>query len=71
MIAVNKLKGKIAEQGMNMTTFAKSIDLDYSSLYRRLEGQVSFTVSDVEKITKLLHLENEDIVNIFFAKEIA
>ncbi|WP_304195310.1 DUF739 family protein [Peptostreptococcus stomatis] len=71
MIAVNKLKGKIAEQGMNMTTFAKSIDLDYSSLYRRLEGQVSFTVSDVEKITKVLHLENEDIVNIFFAKEIA
>ena len=68
MIAVNKLKGKIAEQGMNMTTFAKSIDLDYSSLYRRLEGQVSFTVSDVEKITKVLHLENEDIVNIFFAK---
>lgn len=71
MIAVNKLKGKIAEQGMNMTTFAKSIDLDYSSLYRRLEGQVSFTVSDVEKITKVLHLENEDIVNIFFAKGIA
>nr|DAW59991.1 MAG TPA: Regulatory protein-modification, helix-turn-helix, transcriptional regulato, DNA [Caudoviricetes sp.] len=71
MIAVNKLKGKIAEQGMNMTTFAKSIDLDYSSLYRRLEGQVSFTVSDVEKITKVLHLENEDIVSIFFAKEIA
>lgn len=71
MIAVNKLKGKIAEQGMNMTTFAKSIDLDYSSLYRRFEGQVSFTVSDVEKITKVLHLENEDIVNIFFAKEIA
>ena len=31
MIAVNKLKGKIAEQGMNMTTFAKSIDLDYSA----------------------------------------
>jgi betR domain len=71
MIAVNKLKGKIAEQGMNMTTFAKSIDLDYSSLYRRLEGQVSFTVSDVEKIAKVLHLENEDIVSIFFAKEIA
>nr|DAS11272.1 MAG TPA: Regulatory protein-modification, helix-turn-helix, transcriptional regulato, DNA [Caudoviricetes sp.] len=71
MIAINKLKGKIAEQGMNMTTFAKSIDLDYSSLYRRLEGQVSFTVSDVEKITKVLHLENEDIVSIFFAKEIA
>lgn len=71
MIAINKLKGKIAEQGMNMTTFAKSIDLDYSSLYRRLEGQVSFTVSDVEKITKVLHLENEDIMNIFFAKEIA
>ena len=71
MIAVNKLKGKIAEQGMNMTTFAKSIDLDYSSLYRRLEGQVSFTVSDVKKITKVLHLENEDIVNIFFAREIA
>ena len=71
MIAINKLKGKIAEQGMNMTTFAKSIALDYSSLYRRLEGQVSFTVSDVEKITKVLHLENEDIVSIFFAKEIA
>lgn len=71
MIAINKLKGKIAEQGMNMTTFAKSIDLDYSSLYRRLEGQVSFTVSDVEKIKKVLHLENEDIMNIFFAKEIA
>lgn len=71
MIAINKLKGKIAEQGMNMTTFAKSIDLDYSSLYRRLEGQASFTVSDIEKITKVLHLENEDIVSIFFAKEIA
>ena len=71
MVAVNKLKGKIAEQGMNMTTIAKSIGLDYSSLYRRLDGQVPFTVSDVEKITKVLHLGSEDIVNIFFAKEIA
>lgn len=71
MLAVNKLKGKVAEHGMTMTAFAKKIDLDYSSLYRRLEGHVSFTVSDVEKITKVLHLENEDIVNIFFAKEIA
>lgn len=68
MIAVNKLKGKVAEQGMTMTAFAKEIDLDYSSLYRRLEGQTSFTVADVEKITRVLHLENEDIINIFFVK---
>lgn len=68
MIAVNKLKGKVAEQGMTMTAFAKEIDLNYSSLYRRLEGQTFFTVADVEKITRVLHLENEDIVNIFFVK---
>ncbi len=68
MLAVNKLKGKVAEQGLTLTALAKEIGLDYSSLYRRLEGQVSFTVSDVEKITKVLHLRDEDIVNIFFAK---
>lgn len=71
MIAVNKLKGKVVEQGMTMTAFAKEIGMDYSSLYRRLDGQISFTVSDVEVITKVLHLNNEDIVKIFFAKSVA
>lgn len=71
MIAVNKLKGKVVEQGLTMTAFAKEIGMDYSSLYRRLDGQVSFTVSDVETITRVLHLDSEEIVGIFFAKDIA
>lgn len=71
VIAVNKLKGKVVEQGLTMTAFAKEIGMDYSSLYRRLDGQVSFTVSDVETITRVLHLDSEEIVGIFFAKDIA
>lgn len=71
MIAVNKLKGKVVEQGLTMTAFAKEIGMDYSSLYRRLEGQVSFTVSDVETITRVLHLDNGEIMGIFFAKDFA
>ena len=71
VIAVNKLKGKVVEQGLTMTAFAKEIGMDYSSFYRRLDGQVSFTVSDVETITRVLHLDSEEIVGIFFAKDIA
>lgn len=71
MIAVNRLKGKVVEQGLTMTAFAKEIGMDYSSLYRRLEGQVSFTVSDVETITRVLHLDNGEIMGIFFAKDFA
>ncbi|MBC2576549.1 helix-turn-helix domain-containing protein [Peptostreptococcus canis] len=71
MIKTNKLKAKIVEMGFNLTSFAEELGMDYSTFYRRMTGQMSFTVSDVEKITRVLYLTNSEIIEIFFSKEIA
>lgn len=69
---VNKLKGKIVENGLNVSQLASSIGLDKTTLYRKLTSNGdTLTISEAEKIARTLNLSMEDVNAIFFADFVA
>lgn len=69
MLCINKLNGKLAEQGMTKNNLAKELQMSPSTLYRKLNNLgVGFTVGEVEKITKILALSSKDVNSIFFSQ---
>lgn len=71
MINVSKLKGKIVEKGMNQQQFAKYINIDRSTLYRKMANDSSFTVEEANKIVEVLDLTPEEALAIFFVQKLA
>ena len=69
---VNKLKGKIVENGLNVSQLASSIGIDKTTLYRKLTSTGdTLTISEAEKIARTLNLSMEDVNAIFFADFVA
>lgn len=66
-VNVNKLKGKIVEKGMNVETVAKRIDVDRSSMYRKLNNFEKITIGEARKLKDVLELSDEEASAIFFA----
>lgn len=67
MLNILKLKGKIAENGLNMTSLAKKIGMNKDTLYRKVANDGGkLNLSDVESIADALCLSDEDIYVIFF-----
>ena len=64
---INKLKGKIVEEGMNVETLAERIGVDRSSMYRKLNNFEKITIGEANKIKAVLNLSNEDATDIFLA----
>lgn len=72
MVNVNKLKGLLVEKGLNVEFLAEKIDVDRSTLYRRLtENGSTFTIKEADKIAKVLDLTCEEATSIFFAQFVA
>lgn len=69
---VNKLKGKIVENEMNITTLAKRMGVDRATLYRKInqDGE-TFTIKEVNLIVKILNLTTEEAMEIFFKDFVA
>lgn len=63
---VAMLKKKIGERGFNVETLAEKIGIDRSTMYRKLNGDISTTVAEAVKIKDVLGLTNEDARSIFF-----
>lgn len=61
---LNKLKGKIVENGLNIPKVAEKLEINPKTFYRRLNsGKV--TVEDAAKMKEFLHLSNEEAIEIF------
>lgn len=66
MLNILKLKGRIAENGLNVTSLAREIGMNRDTLYRRLanEGE-RLTLGDIKKICGVLKINKEDTLDIF------
>lgn len=65
MCNVLKLKGKIVENGMTQDEFAKALNIDKSTLQRRIKQADTFTIGEVSKIVAILNLTEDEAVSIF------
>lgn len=72
MVNINKLKGKIVEKGMNISTLAKLIHVDKSTLYRKIGNQgATLTIKEADSIVKALNLDANEANSIFFSQFVA
>ena len=63
--SMNKLKSKLVERGINVETLADLIEIDRSSMYRKLNNFEKITIGEAQKIKDVLGLSDEDAVYIF------
>lgn len=69
---VSKLRGKVVEKGMSITTLAKLVGIDRSSLYRKLRNQgETLTIKEANRIVEILQLSKEESMAIFFNSFVA
>lgn len=62
----NKLKAKIIERGLNVERFANLINMDRSSLYRKLNNSKRITIGEAMRIKEALEMTNDEARDIFF-----
>ena len=62
---INRLKGKLVEKGMNVEKLAEMIDIDRSSMYRKLNNAEKITIGEASRIKSALALTNEEAMFIF------
>ena len=62
---VNKLKGKMVEKNMNVETLASQINIDRSSLYRKLNNAEKITIGEAKKMKEVLGMSISEACEIF------
>lgn len=69
MLDVLKLKGKVAENNLNITLLAKEIGMNRDTLYRRIANSgENLTLKDIKNISEVLKLNKNEITDIFMNK---
>lgn len=72
MVNVNKLRGKIVERGLTVTELAEMIELDRTTLYRKLNSEgKKFTIEEADAIAKALQMTASEVNSIFFSQYVA
>ncbi len=67
MFDKNKLKYYVGKNGKTLTDIALLLNVDKSTLWRKMNGMSDFSREDVQKIKEYLHLNKEEAFEIFFA----
>lgn len=60
------LKSYIEHSGYKTTYIAQFMGISRPSLFNKMHGRTDFTIMEVYKLSQLLGLSNDDIINIFF-----
>ena len=72
MVNIEKLRGKIAAHGYNISEFARLVHCSRSGLYRKLQAKSGgVTIEDADIISKALGLTAEEAIGIFFSQYVA
>ena len=71
-INVNKLKGKIVENGLTVAKLAEKIGVDRATLYRKMSNNgETMLVKDANNIATALELTADEALAIFFSQYVA
>ena len=71
-VNINKLKGKIVENGLTVAILAEKIGIDRATLYRKLSNNgETMLVKDANAIVAALNLTADEAMAIFFSQLVA
>lgn len=65
---IDDLNAEIARKGFTKPQLAERLGVSKKCLYSRLKGETSFKQEEIQKIASILGLDEEKIMNIFFAE---
>ena len=65
-LKTNALKGKFVENGLTQQQVADNLGINVATLSRKLNGQQEFSRLECAKLKKLLNLDENAFVSIFF-----
>ena len=68
---VDKLRGKIAENRMNISEFCEAAGFARSTFDRKMRGESEFDRDEIERIINTLKMTDEEMRNIFFEDIVA
>ena len=63
----DKLNEAIKTSGMRKTFLSKMLGLSHAGFYNKLNGATEFTASEIKVLARLLNLDSEQIISIFFS----
>lgn len=64
---INKLRGKIVENDLTVEKLADRIEVDRTTLYRKLREPEKITIGMALKIKDALKMSNADALDIFLS----
>ena len=68
MFDVRKLRANVVLRGMTMRQVAEALDIDVTTLYRKMNGESDFYRAEIQKLCETLDID--DPASIFFASEL-
>jgi len=68
MIDYTELNNRIEESGVKKNVIAKQLGITSKTLFAKLNGKSEFTISQVVRLSSVLHLTYKEMSNIFFSK---
>lgn len=57
--------------GVGKEDLAKSLNVNLTTIYRKINGESDFTLSELKALKRVLNLSNDDVDRIFFSEELA
>lgn len=66
-----ELRAEIIRAGLSIPEISKEVGLNKKTFYEKLTGKTEFKASEIRKIANILNLSDEQMISIFFAKEVA
>lgn len=71
-VNINKLKGKIVENGLTVAVLAEKMGINHATLYRKMSNNgETMLVKDANAIVSALNLTADEAVAIFFSQLVA
>lgn len=67
----DKIRGKIAENGMNIGEFCVAAGFVRSTFDRKMRGESEFDRAEIERIISILRLTDDETRAIFFEDAVA
>lgn len=69
MLNKTMLRTKMKEQRYSLRSLCKAIPMSEPALGRKVRGYVDFRASEIERVSELLNMTNEELLAIFFDRK--
>ena len=68
---VNELKAELARKELTIGEFAELTKIARTTIWKRFKGRGEFNLSEIKRISTILGLDNNRILEIFFDEKVS